>query len=548
MIDKKARNALWIAVFFITVIFGLKCLLATEITFFDEMSYIATALRFCKGDAMLVDDRAPMQLNGFLLMPLVGIYQNMFGSMEGIALCFRFIYLLMKLSISIFAIYRFWKYGDGKIYTLIGVAFYYFFSPYNIDTLSYNTIPISMIFLIMVIILTHRDNNMDWFFSGIFLAIAILGHPFILLVYIVCSMILVIYRVIKKRKNIVNKEYERMWIYATYGSLCIALIFALFVLSRASISEILKSLSYIFQEPDHDSGIIEKVWNLIYDIFFEHVYITIINAMCIFIYYNKKNYFRWFSIGALISSCIYLFCLRDPFIENLIYIPFMWFALEQLLYYKYEKKCTLVYVIILLSVFGVYLGTNTRILSTSAAMSNFATLTCFIIGRMGKKSEKEKWQERVQLLVLIIILLFTFIMRLFIVWRSWYKVADFHYYIDKGPLKGMYSTQEVWEDYYTVIDDLDSIDYNKEDIFFCGTYTPLTYLYLNLDYGTMGVAFFFLDYERIYEYWNIHTDKWPDIIYYLELSYTDEEQKFIDGLYDNYQVKIIENRLIATRK
>lgn len=59
---------------FITALFGAKCLLATDITFSDEMSYIATALRFVKGDAMLVDDWAPMQLNSFLLLPLVRCY------------------------------------------------------------------------------------------------------------------------------------------------------------------------------------------------------------------------------------------------------------------------------------------------------------------------------------------------------------------------------------------------------------------------------------------------------------------------------------------
>lgn len=43
---KNKRIYLGIVIFFITIIFGVKCLLTTEITFSDEMSYIATALRF----------------------------------------------------------------------------------------------------------------------------------------------------------------------------------------------------------------------------------------------------------------------------------------------------------------------------------------------------------------------------------------------------------------------------------------------------------------------------------------------------------------------
>lgn len=547
MVDKKVRNVLWVVVFFITGVFGLKCLLATEITFFDEMSYIAIALRFFNGDAMLVDDWSPMQLNGFLLMPIVGMYYNIFGSMEGIVLFFRIIYILMKLVIAVFAIYRLWNYGDNKIYTLLGVAFYYFFTPYNIDTLSYNTIPISMIFLISVIILTHKNNNIECFFCGIFLAIAVLGHPFILLGYIACSVMLLIYKI---RTTSDNKEYERVWIYVTFGSISVALIFSLFVFSRASFSEIMENLTYIIQEPDHDKGLLEKIWNLVYDIIFDHIFITITNSVCIVTLFLKEKHVigRKISIVALILSCIYLLSLRDPFIENLIYIPFMWFALEQIIYYKNEKKISLVYIIILLSVIGVYLGTNTRILSTSAAMSNFATLSCFIIGRIEKNQKKLRTIEKVQFFVLIAILILTFILRLFIVWRSWYKIEDFQDYIDKGPLKGMYATEEVWNDYYTVIDDLDSVDYEEGDVFFCGTYTPLTYLYLNLEYGTMGVAFFFLDYERLDLYWEMHPEKKPDVLYYLELTYTDEEKEFIEKLYDDYDVKLMEDRMIAIRK
>ena len=132
---KNKRIYLGIVIFFITIIFGVKCLLTTEITFSDEMSYIATALRCFNGDAMLVDDWAPTQLNGFLLMPLVGVYYRIVGSMEGVVLYFRVVYLLMKLLISIFAIYRFEKIGENRLYVLMGIAFYYFSTPYNIDTL-----------------------------------------------------------------------------------------------------------------------------------------------------------------------------------------------------------------------------------------------------------------------------------------------------------------------------------------------------------------------------------------------------------------------------
>lgn len=550
MLKKREKYILILIVAFTTMAFGLKCLLTTEITFYDEMSYIATALRFCKGDAMLVDDWAPMQLNGFLLMPIVGTYYYAVESMDGIVLFLRIIYLLMKLIIATFALWRFKNFGESNVnigYILLGIAFYYIATPYNIDTLSYNTIPISMMFLIMVIILTHKKSNVDWILCGIFLAIAILGHPFILLVYIALTMFLLTSIFVKRRKKIlVKKELLSMWFWITCGSAIMALLFSCFIFSRASLDEIVCNLPYIFQEPDHDSGIIEKVSNFAKDVFWDFKFITIINVIDIFILLCLKKKIRGISIACLITSCFYILLLKSPFIENLIYIPFLWFGIEQILINKSNKKYVYLFMMILLSVFGIYLGTNTRILSTSAAMCNFASLACFTMRE--ERSSNEKKNKYINIITLTIMLIVTFILRLFIVWHSWYKVSDFKYYIDKGPLKGTYAGEEVWNDYYTVINDLSSIEYEEEDIFFCGTYTPLSYLYTNMEYGTMGVAFFFLDYDRIDAYWNMHPKKIPDIIYYLEREYTEEEEKFIQSLNQYYEVICREDRLIAIKK
>lgn len=550
MISERIKKIFGVAIIMlITLLFGLKCLLATEISISDELSYIATALRFFKGDAMLADDWTSVQMNGFLLMPFVGIYYSIFGSTEGIALCFRLLYLLMKLLVAFVVTFKLCKLGYRKIYTLMGVAFYYFFTPYNIDTLSYNTIPLTMILLIVVIILTNENRNAEWFLAGVFLAIAILSHPFILLVYLFLSLFIIINRLTcKKMKDI--KQYEKMWIYITLGSICVATIFSVYIFSRASLSEILNNLPYILQEPDHNSDFFDKVRNLIYDFFVQYKLITIVNVGTIlfFFFTRKKDYFKLMVLVSLAVSILYLLCMRDPFIENLIFIPFMWFALEQIIMSGFDKKHILAYMVVLMYSFGVYLGTNTKMLSTSATMSNFAILSCFIIAKMENDVEKHNLLEKVTIILLVTTLSMTFIFRLFIVWMSWYKAENFQKYIDVGPLKGMYAIEEVWNEYYTVIHDFDSVSFNAGEVLFCGTSTPLAYLYSDLEYGTMGVSFFFLDYDRINDYWKMHLDKEPDIIYYLDMLHTDRENDFIENLNKNYKVKIIENRLIAIKK
>ena len=232
--------------------------------------------------------------------------------------------------------------------------------------------------------------------------------------------------------------------------------------------------------------------------------------------------------------------------ENLIFIPFMWFALEQILYYKVPKYI-LPYIMILLSVVGVYFGTNTGILSTSAAMSNFAILSCFI-AEDGESQYLKKQQNKMQLYLMTVLILLTLLMRLLIVWRDYFRIEDFQYYISSGPLSGTYTTEQVKNNYYNVINDFDSIHLSENDILFCGTHVPVAYLYSDLQYGTMSVAFSSLNYTRLNAYWELHLDKYPTVIYYNKLSYTDEESEFIDKLYaDNWEITITENRLIATK-
>ena len=138
-------------------------------------------------------------------------------------------------------------------------------------------------------------------------------------------------------------------------------------------------------------------------------------------------------------------------------------------------------------------------------------------------------------------------MRLCIVWTDIYNMEDYTYLINDGPLKGTLTNEDVYVQYTTIIEDLDSINCHDSDILFCGTSTPTAYIYLDVEFGTMGTPFFYLDYNRLETYFTLHPNKFPTIIYYENLSYTDEERYFLNSIKSTYQITQMGNRLIAVK-
>lgn len=159
------KTALFICVGILTFLFlGLKCLISTKGAT-DEMYYIATAYRFYQGDAMLVDDWNTAQMSGFLLLPFVHVYMFIMKTTEGIVLYFRFLYLIFKAFVAVFCIAKLKKYGA---FGIAGISVYYFFSPQNLESLSYNTIALGMVMMIGAVCLAEKRKKPDYYLCGIF--------------------------------------------------------------------------------------------------------------------------------------------------------------------------------------------------------------------------------------------------------------------------------------------------------------------------------------------------------------------------------------------
>lgn len=555
----KGKACLAIGLFVLTFLFlGLKCLISTKGTT-DEVYYIATAYRFYQGDAMLVDDWNTAQMSGFLLLPFVHIYMLVMKTTEGIVLFFRFLYLLFKVLTAAFCIVKLKRYG---MLGIIGISLYYFFSPQNLDALSYNTIALGMLMMIGAVCLSGARKKRDYYCCGIFLAVAVLAQPFCILIYF-AGAAMAVWR-LKKKGQEDKWRPLRQYALVSAGAFTMLLIFSAFVFSRASWQEIFANLHFILNDKNHNvsgmAGLLQlalKPLKVGYHILKNYMVLTIINTVYFFIVlvgkrYKKQyaDYFAYGSILCLILSCVMVMAAGRPFLENEFFIPFIWFSAEQaVLINREKKKYYSIWGLGILCALSFCLSTDTGIISTSAGLCPMAAFSIIMLPDILTEDRKRK---NCLLVLGAGLSCCVFAMRILCTWTNTLVTGGYTYCIEKGPLKGTYTDEEWFHKFCTIMSDLDRISYTKEDILFCGRNTPLAYLYSGMECGTMSTYLLDTDYERMEQYYMLHPDKFPTVVYYYPLgSYPvterDRDSDFFRYIEANYEVLEVEGRILAVR-
>lgn len=554
MIKDKYNLILLCLTIAVTIVFVAKCFISGRTVVGDEIYTIAVGLRFFKGDAMLVDDWNGGQMTGFLLLPVIALYRLFSGGTnEGILLYMRFVYLIFKFIVSGYCLYRLDRHGVRKWYSVAGIAFYYFFTPFNIDGLNYNTIAIGMILVMGTLLLTDRNKKRDFYLFGVCLAIAILAHPFLILTYVCGTFVVLLYAI----ANIKHKDEAfiniKKWGLVTVGAATVAVIFCIYIFSNASLSEILTNIHYIFSDPEHNESFMDKIINFLMQ-FWDRSKV-LLNIFCIaiiLIFPKRKTMLTLLSMVILTLSCFSIFKASSSYAENFFYIPFVWFGFEELIIYK-NKRHMVIYALGILLVVGVSLGTNTGIISASAAMCPIAAFSVIFLGDnrewMTGQERERKFYKPAIICMLCIMLFCVLFMRTFKTWIHYMNRDNVEYYMERGPLKGTFTYADIYYKAHAIMDDFDNIEYSKDDILFVGSSGAFPYVYADMNFGTTSVSFFNLDYDRIETYFALHPDKEPDVIYYDGFDESDVKTEFWQKVLENCDTEIKDDdRLIAIKK
>lgn len=212
----------------------------------DEPFYLTTAQRLAMGDALLCDEWNLSQLSGALLYPAYRLYLALFGSTDGILLAFRYLFIAFKLAVTagLWLLLR-KRYGLGA---LCACAVYALYTPYNILQFSYNTVAMACLALTgaLLLRLELRRPFATMLPAGALFAVAVLCCPHLAFVYAAGLLLCALLGVLRR-----DRRYGALALAFTAGCALVAAALGAFVLSRASLPEVLANLRQMLSDPEH---------------------------------------------------------------------------------------------------------------------------------------------------------------------------------------------------------------------------------------------------------------------------------------------------------
>lgn len=218
----------------------------------DEAFYMTIPYKLLQGDALFVNEWHPSQLTSFIIYPFLAIFARITGGVEGAILMSRYVCAtLLTLSglLIYFRLKRFHWLGAAAAslcYTL--------FIPYNIMAMSYNNLGIIMLTSSLVIFLSAQNHlKLQYYVSGILFALAVLCNPYLLFVYLIYILMVAGSKAFKRTKSIDVLSWKTA-LFISLGAASMAVVFFIFLLSRSSVAELIKSVPMIFTDPEHGNA------------------------------------------------------------------------------------------------------------------------------------------------------------------------------------------------------------------------------------------------------------------------------------------------------
>lgn len=489
----------------------------------DEIFYISTVYRFFQGDAMLVDEWNNVQLFAFITYPLYCVIRLFHNSNEGIVLIFRIAYLIFQAAAASYCYWRLKRFGWLRI---LPAFFYFVTTPYNINSLSYNTLALGFVLLVLVT-LSGPDHFkvMDSILCGIFTAGAVLANPYAVILFIVYGFIcagISFYSYKRKRALIPILSFQH-YFWMGLGAFLIFVLFVLFVFSRGSLEEILDGFSYIVMDSERQKSFWEKFVKYfirIHRYYRVLVYVTGILILFWFIDRNRKK--------KKISPSVYLAADIFTAVPYIIYYGFFWdmvginymlvpLAFPGMIAYMVseEKDKRLFfgwYVPGLFYTLLAHFATNTGILTVSASYMIVSAASILLMWKAIDEQGKMAGLRFLACILLTVQLLACVYQRIVYVWGD-APLPHLTYRLREGPLKWICTSEENDSLYKDVLQDMEELCFTSEDRLFVVGIAPWMYLNTEAECAAYSTWETLETDPLIRVYYEIHPEKLPTVIY-----------------------------------
>lgn len=485
----------------------------------DESFYLSIPFRLLQGDALLADEWNLSQLSGLLQYPILGLYLKLFHSTEGIILSFRFIYVVFQIFVSVFT-YVVLRKKDETIAVVLAILFF-LFTPFNIMALSYNTMGLMSIWILSILLYSYNETKMiPNVVSGIFLAFLVLCNPFMVIAYVL-YLIYVCYELcIRKNKNVFVRS-----VFLTLGAASVFAVFLFFVLSRASMREILENLSMVLTSPAHAGKGYRKLFIPFIAFGQENKwYLASLGTLFILGMWKKNFRNACFCLSSVVTAALVLkFALTQTNGQGYatMMIPLTPLGLIAFCYTE-EKDGKLFFWWITGVIYAFFMNMASNngiyVIANGCTVSSLAS---FFVIRLFLREQYEIKAARVLFSTLVLLQLFSqvYVCVNHVFWEDGPTALVSE--IESGPLKGIVTTEEKANTYRSTYQDLCYIkeNYNLKDKYGL-LFKKNPWGYLVLDQMRMGAYSAWMsdiaetpDDGRIQIYYTYHPEKTPQMIY-----------------------------------
>lgn len=220
----------------------------------DESYAITLGYRLAQGDVLFRDMWEIHQTSALLYAPLISLFYHITGSTDGIVIFMRAVGTLLHFTVSLLIYRSVKKAYKGKLTAFLCAAVFFNFLPKYIQSPEYSLIYLWSTVCCAICIawaLQSARRFAPLFASGVFLAIACLSYPSMVLIYPL--YIFAFFRLIPNKKGRLHACAA-----FTAGAVCVAAIFFLLLCLTCGLSTFAENLPGIFLDASHSAPLAVK--------------------------------------------------------------------------------------------------------------------------------------------------------------------------------------------------------------------------------------------------------------------------------------------------
>ena len=535
----------------------------------DESFYATIPYRLFKGDALFLHEWHLSQMAGVLTWPFVALYLLITQSTTGIILYLRYVCTLLQIATAVFLYIRLHK--VNWLGAWLASLSYLLYIPFGIMALSYNSIAIMTLVISTTILFTAQKRKpLQYGIAGVLYAAAVLCCPYLAVVFVLYAAGVLLACWVRKRKG---KETASSYYFLTakgvlflsIGAAIAAVLFAAFVFSRASLSDILKAFPSIMNDPEHPSfsliaiaqSFFTSIWRSNAPALVIYPLLAVLFVVCLL---DKKRSAHTAAYLVAVLVCG-LALMASYYVLNEYINPTMWtlnvVACFIVLLTQDKTIQHLFYTICVTGfayAFCLNAASNQRFLAISSAAAVSMVGSLMIIGLFAcdfiKKAPDTTVTKMVALLLCAAMGLQLFAQTSLrytsVFWEK--DMRSQTTLIEDGFNAGLYVTEEKHQMYYDSLDSLQVLEqYDTKNVLFLSTNT---WYYLTGDYRLCTYSAWLSGINehsimRLKTYFELSPAKAPDVVYV-----DKEHEAFVDLFCEEcgYRVDRNENAIILVKQ